>query len=163
MARNNLFIFFHLGCTDDMEIKFSLKFVQIFEKGIIGFPQGFPQIYDHQNKANKSAILQQKGISGREVHAASSLHFELPHRRRSLRVSNRSRTPQQANRQEKEGAQQFKNAVHRDSQKPERQGEQPDDWIKHQCQQSQRPAQDEQSAPQKKGSHSSSPAPEPVF
>src|SRR5258708_2937963 len=84
-----------------------------------------------------------KDIPGREVHAPSSLHFELPPRRPSLRVSNGSRTPQHTYRQEKERTQQRKNAVNCNSQKPERQGEQPDDRIKHQRQQSQRPAQDE--------------------
>ncbi len=143
MPRNNLFIFFRLAWADGMDIKFSLKFVQIFEKCIIGFPQGFPQVYDRQNKADKSVIVQQKDIPGREVHATSSLHFELPPRRLSLRVSNRSRTPQHTYRQEKERTQQRKNAVNCNSQKPERQGEQPDDRIKHQRQQSQRPAQDE--------------------
>src|SRR5713101_10198408 len=99
MPRNNLFIFFRLAWADSMDIKFSLKFVQIFEKCIIGFPQGFPQVYDRQNKADKSVIVQQKDIPGREVHATSSLHFKLPPRRLSLQVSNRSRTPQQAYRQ----------------------------------------------------------------
>jgi hypothetical protein len=145
-----------------MDIKFFLRFLQVFQKSITGFPQGFPQIYDRQNKANKSLILQQKDIPGREVPATSSRHFELPPRRLSLRVSNRSRTLQQAYRQEKERAQQRKNAVNCNSQKSERQGEQPDDWIKHQRQQSQRPAQDEQNAPQKKGGHGNSSTPEPV-
>jgi len=136
MPRNNLFIFFRLAWADGMDIKFSLKFVQIFEKCIIGFPQGFPQVYDRQNKADKSVIVQQKDIPGREVHATSSLHFELPPRRLSLRVSNRSRTPQHTYRQEKERTQQRKNAVNCNSQKPERQGEQPDDRIKNQREQS---------------------------
>src|SRR5260370_35441504 len=60
-----------------MQIRFLLRFLPVFEKSIMGFPQGFPQIYDRQNKANKSVILQQKDIPGREAHATSSRHFEL--------------------------------------------------------------------------------------
>jgi hypothetical protein len=61
-----------------MQIKFLLRFFQVLEKSAIRFPQGFPQVCDRQNKANKSVILQQKDISGREVDAISSLRFELP-------------------------------------------------------------------------------------
>ena len=33
-----------------MQVKPFLGFLQVFEKSIIGFPQGFPQMYDCQNK-----------------------------------------------------------------------------------------------------------------
>lgn len=58
-----------------------------------------------------------------------------------------------AGRQEDDGADQMKHAVHGDAHHAKWQQEQPDDGIKDQSQQRQRPAQDQENAPKKEFDH----------
>src|ERR1700759_863013 len=67
--------------------------------------------------------------------------------------SHRARTAQQPHRQGENRRKQREYAGQRDSDQPEREGDQPDERIRDQCQDRQRPAQDEKNAPQEKCSH----------
>jgi len=63
------------------------------------------------------------------------------------------RAAKEAHREPKDRAHESENAVDGDSHQAERQRQQPDERIKHQSQQRERPAQDEQDDPQKESSH----------
>ena len=64
------------------------------------------------------------------------------------RPSDRSRSPQHSRREEKQSSQERQNAVHGDSCDAERQQNQPNKGIKHQGKQRERPAEEEQDAPE---------------
>lgn len=64
-----------------------------------------------------------------------------------------SNSAKEADGHEDDGFDQLERAVDRDSQNAKRQQKQPDERIKHQGQQGQRPAENEENAPQKKLDH----------
>ena len=61
---------------------------------------------------------------------------------------NQARAAKQPRRKHEHGREQCKHAVHRDTQDAKRQSQQPDKWIGDQRQQRDRPAEDEQEAPE---------------
>src|SRR6266446_2067997 len=67
--------------------------------------------------------------------------------------SNGPRAAKEPDREHKDRADESENTVDGDSHKAERQRQQPNERIKHQSQQRERPAQDEQDDPQKESSH----------
>jgi len=77
--------------------------------------------------------------------------------RSTARPLNRSWTAQNSCREEKKSGEQRENAVHRDTNDAERQRDEPNDGEQHNRQQSQRPADDKQDAPEEKCGHVRSP------
>jgi hypothetical protein len=67
--------------------------------------------------------------------------------------SDRSRPSQQSHGKEEERSQKRKNTAHGDPHDAKRQQNQPNDGIYHQSQQRERPAKEEQDAPQKESNH----------
>jgi hypothetical protein len=104
------------------------------------FPHGFPQ----------------KGLKN-EADSQLSLYYAAPDfcsdgRDYSCVIhqdhSNVTRASENTRGEEKQGAQELEHAGYHNAQQAERQEQQPNDWIKHQRQKGQRPAEDEQDAPQ---------------
>src|SRR5262249_22181157 len=81
------------------------------------------------------------------LYSLRSNHFEGKKR------SNRARVAQQPNRKKEQRAEETEHAANGNSHNAKRQRQQPNDRIKHQCQQRNRPTQHEQNAPQKESRH----------
>lgn len=67
--------------------------------------------------------------------------------------SDRSRAPQDARRKEKYGSQEGQNTFHGDAKNAKRQQDEPNKRISNQGEQRERPAEEEQNAPQKESGH----------
>ena len=80
-------------------------------------------------------------------------YFTVTTSRTTSHRSDGPRAAKEPDREHKDRADESENAVDGDSHQAERQRQQPDERIKHQSQQRERPAQDEQDDPQKESSH----------
>jgi len=68
-------------------------------------------------------------------------------------LSSGARTAEKPYWKHKHGAKKTENAVNSNSHNAERQRQQPDDWIQHESEQRNRPAQNEKNDPQEESSH----------
>jgi len=68
-------------------------------------------------------------------------------------LSNDALTAEKSYWKHKHGAKKTENAVNSNSHNAERQRQQPDDWIQHESEQRNRPAQNEKNDPQEESSH----------
>ena len=80
-------------------------------------------------------------------------YFTVTTSRTTSHRSDGPRAAKEPDREHKDRADESENAVDGDSHQAERQRQQPDERIKHQSQQRERPAQDEQDEPEKESSH----------
>src|SRR5882762_11966993 len=115
------------------------------------FPQCFPQVAGtNPPPASRVSRVQQRFKLPVEDRINANVKAGHPE-------SDRVRPPQQPDWQIEDRAQQAENAVNRNPYNAERDGEQPNNRVQHERQQRQRPAQDEQDAPQQKSGHSPPP------
>ena len=116
----------------------------------------FHRNFHRVSRSNRHRFGTKPAPSSQKNHGSPGLTRKLP-RLTVRRRLNRAWTAQNSCGKEKKCREQSEITVHRDTNDAERQCDEPNDGEQHNCQHSQRPAEDKQDAPEKKCGHVRSP------